>query len=151
GTYTMTIGPQILAADNGHAMDQDRDGVPGEATQDTYTATITYSLGYAAAPAAYQAIDLVAGAPGVFTILDGQDDGAAAVNLGSNTFRFYGKSYTGGSSLYVSTNGLITFGSPDTVAQQTDLTSDPAQPTIAPLWSDWRTDVDANDKVLGKF
>src|SRR5262249_13543850 len=27
GTYTMVIGPQILAADNGHAMDQDRDGI----------------------------------------------------------------------------------------------------------------------------
>ena len=24
GTYTMVIGPQVLAADNGHAMDQDR-------------------------------------------------------------------------------------------------------------------------------
>src|SRR5262249_10410414 len=46
GTYTMVIGPQLLAADNGQAMDQDRDGVPGEATQDRYTATTSYFLGY---------------------------------------------------------------------------------------------------------
>src|SRR5262249_49226304 len=42
GKYTMIIGPQILAADNGHAMDQDRDGISGEATQDRYTATLGY-------------------------------------------------------------------------------------------------------------
>ncbi len=39
GTYTMVIGPQILAADNGNPMDQDRDGNLGETPDDQYTAT----------------------------------------------------------------------------------------------------------------
>ena len=55
GLYTMVIGPKILAADNGHAMDQDRDGIPGEATQDRYTATTSYFLGYDASAAPFQA------------------------------------------------------------------------------------------------
>ncbi|HVT88475.1 MAG TPA: M36 family metallopeptidase [Tepidisphaeraceae bacterium] len=42
GLYTLSIGPQILAGDDGKAMDQDADGTPGEAGQDTYSATFRY-------------------------------------------------------------------------------------------------------------
>jgi hypothetical protein len=38
GPYAMTIGPWILSAGDGMPMDQDRDGVPGEALDDRYTA-----------------------------------------------------------------------------------------------------------------
>ncbi len=40
GTYAMCIGPEILAADDGHAMDQDRDGTLGEVLDDAFTASI---------------------------------------------------------------------------------------------------------------
>jgi len=42
GEYTMVIGPQILAGDDHHAMDQDGDGTAGELTQDQYTAHFRY-------------------------------------------------------------------------------------------------------------
>ena len=38
GPYAITIGPGILSAGDGMPMDQDRDGVPGEALDDRYTA-----------------------------------------------------------------------------------------------------------------
>ena len=41
GAYQMVIGPQILDR-SGNAMDQDRDGINGEATADRYTAAFTY-------------------------------------------------------------------------------------------------------------
>jgi hypothetical protein len=151
GTYTMVIGPQILSADNGSAMDQDKDATPGESTQDLYTATLTYRLGYTASPTVLESIDLVAGATGVFSILDGVDDGTAAINLGSNTFNFYGQTYTGASSLYASDNGLLTFGAGDPNWLNSDLTSSPTPTAIAVLWQNWTTNVDANDRVLGKF
>ncbi len=37
GPYTMTIGPEILSADDGIPMDQDRDAQPGEMFDDRYT------------------------------------------------------------------------------------------------------------------
>src|SRR5262249_11295035 len=79
------------------------------------------------------------------------DDDTAAVNLGSNTFNFFGITYTGASSLFASSNGLITFGSAEDTSGNTDLTFAPSQAAIAPLWDDWRTDLDLNDQVLGKF
>src|SRR6185503_2369697 len=36
GVYQMSIGPNILAADNGHAMNQDGDANIGEAADDRY-------------------------------------------------------------------------------------------------------------------
>jgi hypothetical protein len=39
GDYTMVIGPQILAASDGHPMDQNTNGVLGEFPGDCYTAT----------------------------------------------------------------------------------------------------------------
>src|SRR5262249_44692236 len=106
---------------------------------------------YAAAAAAFQSIDLVPGAAGVFSVVDYVDDDTAAVNLGSNTFNFFGTPYTGASSLFASSNGLITFGSAEGTSGNTDLTFAPGQAAIAPLWDDWRTDLDLNDQVLGKF
>jgi autotransporter-associated beta strand protein len=69
-------------------------------------------------------------------ILVGVDDGFVQLtptNLGGFQFTFYNSTY---SSVYVSSNGLLTFGSGNSVYRNTDLTSDPSQATIAPLWDD---------------
>ena len=58
--------------------------------------------------------------------------------------------YTG-ASLFVSSNGLITFGYGIADFTNTDLSSWPDAPAIAPLWDDWVTFADEADEVLGKF
>src|SRR5262249_9373810 len=136
---------------NSHAMDQDRDSIPGEAIQDRYSATTSYFLGYRASATPVAAIDLVPGAAGVFSILDGVDEGGAAVNLGSNKFNFSGTTYPGASSLFASSDGMLTFGSAYANFLNTDLTTNPIQAAIVPLWQYWTTAADANDQVLGKF
>jgi Zn-dependent metalloprotease len=57
GVYAMSIGPNILSADNAHAMNQDGDSTPGEAVQDAYTGTFRYD----AAPMAVAATNPAAG------------------------------------------------------------------------------------------
>ncbi|MBW3543619.1 MAG: hypothetical protein KY476_25490, partial [Planctomycetes bacterium] len=158
GTYAMLVGPGDVQDASGNLMDQDRDGIQGEAIDDIYTAsfTIDYSpgpdgFGYEASMVALDPIDLAAGAPGVFTILDDVDDDFAAVDLGSNTFAFYGTAYSGAGSLFVSSNGLITFGAGNWDYTNYDLTDYPDEATIAPLWDDWVTYFDFADVVLGKF
>ena len=101
GTYAMAIGPNILAADDGAPMDQDRDETPGESPQDRYTASFTITdrvgpdaYGYEARAVPFEDVNLVRGAAGVSTLVDGVDDAAAAVSLGVNTFNFYGQTYT---------------------------------------------------------
>ncbi|QEL19474.1 M36 family metallopeptidase [Limnoglobus roseus] len=42
GLYTMVVGPNVTAADNGAAMNQDFDATPGEAISDRYTANFLY-------------------------------------------------------------------------------------------------------------
>ena len=87
--------------------------------------------------------------PKAFTIITSADDESVAVNLGTNTFTFYGTTYTG-SQLFVSSNGLITFGSGNAEASNSDLSSDPTQTAIAPLWADWITGT-GHPMILGKF
>ena len=108
-------------------------------------------FGYRADPAAYQNLDLTAGAAGVVSLTGALgDDVAAAIPLGSDVVRFYGNTYTGSSALYASSNGLLTFGTPNTEYQNTDLTTTPTQPAIAPLWTDLLTGT-APANVLYKF
>jgi hypothetical protein len=158
GSYSMAIGPQILAADDGAAMDQDRDKTPGEPGEDQYVASFTVAsrvgpdaFGYEARATPFESIDLVPGSPGVITVLDNEDDAPAAISLGTNTFNFYGTVYTGPQSLFANTNGLITFTRGVNSYNNGDLAADPTYPTIAPLWDDWRTDVDSADMVLARF
>src|SRR5262249_27021747 len=77
--------------------------------------------------------------------------GFAAVNLGANSFSFYGTSYTGNNQVFVSSNGLITFGSGNDAYANGDLTTVPTQRALAPLWDDYVTNRNANDLVLGRF
>ncbi|MFN0053885.1 MAG: S8 family serine peptidase, partial [Planctomycetales bacterium] len=106
---------------------------------------------YLAVATPYEAVDLVSGNPGVVTVVDGANDAAAAINLGTATFRFFGTTYTGAASLFASSNGLITFGSGNATALNTNLSTSLSQPAIAPFWDDLRTDLDAADQVLSRL
>ena len=69
-------------------------------------------------------------------VLLSSDDGTAELTdaaLGDFQFDFYGTTYA---NLFVSSNGLITFGSGNIEWRNADLTSSPSQATIAPLWDD---------------
>ncbi len=93
-------------------------------------------FGYVAVPVTHGFEDISqTGLP----ILHGVDDDAALISdaaLGDFQFSFYGTTY---SSLFVSTNGLITFGTPGTLAGNSDLTASPVQAAIAVLWDDLST------------
>lgn len=158
GTYTMTIGPNITIGGGSAQLDQDLDGTPGEATADQYTASVTINTrpgpdatGYEAALTTFENIDLVAGQPGVFTLMADGDDTNSSIPLGANTFRFYGTSYTGTGQLFASDNGLLTFGTGNNGFLNRPLTFNPFQPAIAPLWDDWALDSGASDQVLYRF
>lgn len=157
GLYSMTIGPALLAAAGGYAMDQDGDFILGEA-EDAYTATLTIdrstgpdAFGYQAWTHAFQFLDLAPTGTNVGTALDDVDDGAAPIMLGANSFNFYGREYSGSNALYVGSNGVITFGGGDVQFLNTDLSDAPNRATIAPLWDDWRTDTGADSRVLYRF
>lgn len=69
----------------------------------------------------------------------GLDDGATQLtpaDLNGFNFNFYGTAYD---SLYVSSNGLISFEGPHTSSANTDLLSSPTEPVIAAFWEDLRT------------
>ena len=69
--------------------------------------------------------------------MQGIDDGDTRLrssSLSGFTFNFYGTTY---STIYFSSNGLITFGSGTTAYANTDLTSSPSEATIAGLWDDF--------------
>lgn len=69
----------------------------------------------------------------------GLDDGATQLtpaDLNGFRFNFYGTDYD---SLYVSSNGLISFQAPNTSSANTDLLSSPTEPVIAAFWEDLRT------------
>ncbi len=72
------------------------------------------------------------------------DDAATQIPVGF-TFSFYGNNY---SNLYVSTNGLITFGYGDSDYWNTDLTNSPFQAAIAPFWEDLYVAGAADSKVV---
>jgi len=66
----------------------------------------------------------------------GNDDGSVLVDItsvfGAEGIDFYGTSYT---SLYVNSNGNISFGTPNTAFETADLSA-AGDPIIAPFWSD---------------
>ncbi len=152
GNYSLVVGPDVRDAEQ-NLVDQNSDGFTNT-TADRFTASFAAGVvgpdtfGYVAMPDTFQNIDLV-GQTGIFTIHTSADNASVAVNLGTSTFTFYGTTYTGASSLFVSTNGLITFGSSNTSASNGAM-STISQPAIAVLWDDWRAGT-GNPEVLGKF
>jgi hypothetical protein len=99
------------------------------------------SLFYSASMTTFQNIEL-SGQTGTqaLTFTNGTqyaDNDYGEIDFGTgNTFTFYGQSYD---RLFVSSNGLITFGSGNADAFNTDLRpgSGLAQPAIAALWAHW--------------
>jgi hypothetical protein len=66
------------------------------------------------------------------TVLSGGDDVAVSANIGF-TFNLFGTNFT---SLFISSNGLITFGSANTAFTNATLSANPSQAAIAPFWDD---------------
>jgi hypothetical protein len=160
GSYYLVIGPNILDT-AGNPMDQNGNYVAGEVPNDQYQAVFTImnanfgpdGFGYRATPTPFRQVDIV-GQPGTFTIISAADDSSVPVDLGTNTFSFYGHTYTGNNQLFVSSNGLITFGSGNSEYTNTDLTNgDPAQASIAVLWDDWIKNAGdpTGPMIVGKF
>jgi hypothetical protein len=92
--------------------------------------------------------NLVAGQPGVVKLGAQGANTFAPLNLGADTFRFNGFTQTG--TIYVGSNGYITFGSGNTSSTFDNMgdTSALNQAAIAPLWAGWR--VDGNSSLLVK-
>jgi hypothetical protein len=106
-------------------------------------------FGYSAVSTPFQNLELV-GDPNAFPIISAADDASVPVDLGSHVFTFYGQQFTGNNQLYVSSNGLITFGSANSTPFPGDLSTSPFQYTIAPLGADWITGP-GTPMILGKF
>jgi len=85
---------------------------------------------YTALSVGFSFIDATGGT--VLGGLTGADDATVSVAL-PFSFSFFGTSYN---SIFVSSNGLITFGSGDSSFTNTDLSSSPTVPTIAAYWDD---------------
>jgi len=143
GGYSIVIEPTVLDA-AGNPVDQNGDGLSN--SLDRFTDNFTMNppgsfgpdgFGYdGLAVAAQSGLELVGQSGTSALSFTGTDDGTALLNLGSNSFNFYGTTYTGNSSMYISTNGLITFGSGTTAFTNDDMSS-LSQPAIAVLWDDW--------------
>jgi hypothetical protein len=142
GAYSMVIEPNVLDQ-NGNPVDQNGDGLSNSA--DRFTANFGISLpgvvgpdvfGYDAAAATIRQKELIGQSGTTGLTFTNTDDDFRAINLGTNTFNFYGTTYTGNNQLFVSTNGLITFGAGSSAYQNDDMSS-LTMPAIAVLWSDW--------------
>jgi len=94
--------------------------ITGETDAALFLALAPFTDGFVAELINGEALDLVPGASGVTTIRSTGDNNTSTVTFpAGNTFSFYGTTYT---SLIVSTNGLITFGSANTSAANSEVT-----------------------------
>ncbi|MCL4205187.1 MAG: cadherin repeat domain-containing protein [Pirellulaceae bacterium] len=158
GLYVLRLTPSIVARPDGTPIDQDGDGISGEEVDDQLTVTAHLAncvgpdaAGYRACAVAMEDIQLTPDMLGVFVIHAFGDDEVRRVDLKQHTLRVYDHELRDGQPLFVSTNGLISFGEPVYDAKPTDLASSPASLVIAPLWSDWIADWESDDLVLGWF
>ena len=159
GRYTMVIGPHIRDI-FGNEMDQNQNLITGETPGDQYTTTFNVvsttigpdGFGYTATVHRFKDADIL-NRRNTFTIIDAANDVSVPVDLGSNTVSFYGATYTGNNQLYVSSNGLITFGAANSSPNNSNLMMSPLQPAIAVLWADWiKSSGDpTGPMVLGRF
>jgi hypothetical protein len=160
GTYTTVIGPNIKDQ-YGNSMDQNGNFIPGETT-DKFTSTFSIinptigpdAFGYTASLNPPTSFIELKGDNSAFTVITSSFFGTSVqVNLGANVFNFYGHVYTGANQLFVSSNGLISFGTPDSAYFNTNLTSSPFEPVMAPLWGIWTKDFSdpSGPMVLGKL
>jgi len=157
GSYSLVLGSQVFTA-GGAPLDQDADGIGGEPVEDRYTASFSTlavggdAFGYQFAASTYDGSTVLTpgGSTTTLTGLNSVDDSNVSFSLGANRFRFYGVEY---STIFVSSNGLITFDSGVSDYFNTDLTASPGTRTIAPFWDDQVTSVNSaiDDLVLARF
>ena len=93
------------------------------------------SFGYMAFPTAFQFDNISATGARILQNVDDQTFELTDAALGDFQFSFYGTTYK---SLFVSSNGVITFGAANASYTNDDLTSI-AEPTIAAFWDDVMT------------
>ncbi len=136
GTYTMVIGPGIMDP-------------YGNTITTPFSGTVAVSPVYIASSRSFENLD-IHGQSGTFSVIQYADDASVPVNLGTHTFNFYGTVYRGSTSLFASSNGLVSFGVADSAYTNTDLTAGPSEPVIAPLWSDWVKN-SGTDMLEGNF
>jgi hypothetical protein len=154
GTYYVTItggGAYNLVVTRGAAFDthpnqsmataQDITGASGVVGAINQGGGTNYSA--AAVPFTFEDIS---GTGTVITGLDGQDDASVSIPVGF-TFPFYNQNYT---SVFVSSNGLMTFGTGNSEFSNADMTSDPTQAAIAPFWDDLIVTGNANTHVYSQ-
>ncbi len=128
GTYSISIVENEVADIEGNFISA---GVIGDFAVDIAPELGPDGFGYFASAAPYEFVDIASSGA---LILSGADDAAVAVAPGNGfEFNFYGVPYQ---SLFVNSNGLLTFGSGTPEFVNTDLTSSPSQPTIAAYWDD---------------
>jgi PKD repeat protein len=77
----------------------------------------------------------ISGTGTVISGLTGADDGSVSIPVGFS-FPFYGVNNT---TVFVSSNGVLTFGGAFTTFTNTDMTTSPTQAAIAPFWDDLHT------------
>jgi hypothetical protein len=105
----------------------------------------TDRLGYTAAAVPFAFTD-ISGTGTRIAGLNNADDSAVSVPIGFS-FPFYGTNYT---SVFATSNGLMTFVTGNTAFTNADLTSSPAQATISPFWDDLHTG-GTNDAASGVY
>lgn len=128
GTYTILLEGNQVA---------DLDGEFGEAgVIGTFDVNVAPTIGpdqfgHIAYPVQYSFQDI--STTGNF-VLRGADEASLQITPGNGfSFSFYGTEYQ---SLYISSNGLLTFATPNSDYANTDLASEPLPATIAVLWDD---------------
>ena len=163
GSYSMVLNPSILSA-AGDELDNNNNGIPGEIPGDRYSANFSIGAGGGGAPNAFgyrwgqttfdPTLNIVFNGTTVLRLdgISNHDDASVALPMGSNTFNYYGTTYTG-NQMFVSSNALISFLNAVTTFTNTDLSTSPTQAVIAPLWDDLHTgrNTATNDEVLYQF
>ncbi len=141
GGYTLVIEPTILD-ELGNPIDNNGDGQSNQ--NDRFSATYTISpigvagpdaFGYSGVTTPVQSLELVGQSNTIPITFVENDDDSVAFNLGANRFNFYGTQYTGNNQLFVSTNGLLSFGAAFE-GYANDNLSTLSVPVIAALWDD---------------
>jgi hypothetical protein len=141
GAYVMVISPSVQDP-MGNYVDQNNNGIPNEPA-DQYSDVFSIpvagvygpdTFGYTAVSYPYQTISMTSSTGITYT---NTDDESQPLNLGTDTFNFYGTTYTGANSVYASTNALISFGAADANYNNDIGLNTLAEPAIAPLWDDW--------------
>ena len=94
------------------------------------------AFGYVASPQTFTFSDISSDGNQILQNLDDATTELTDDALGDFQFTFYGTTYN---SVFVSTNGLVTFGTPISSAHNSDLASAPNAPAIAVLWDDLST------------